>query len=198
MVFSGLWLETVDRGSRVGRQRDLELELWAVSSSVDGEDASRRRQVAAKAQDRAVMPASQRRRGRRLKVGLVGACWQAKQVNREEQSPTISGQLDDFEENFKELKKWVDVKSSKYCMLVVVWERRNQRLGTALKLITSPTSSSIPKLSSLEAFVYPVPASVLVSEQSCPLLRLLSIPCLHQYFNGTIWRQHHQVRGLRS
>ncbi|KAH0452237.1 hypothetical protein IEQ34_019536 [Dendrobium chrysotoxum] len=60
---------------------------------------------------------------------------EAKQVNREEQSPTMSGQLDDFEENFKELKKWVDVKSSKYCMLVVVWERRNQRLGTALKAL---------------------------------------------------------------
>jgi len=39
-----------------------------------------------------------------------------------------------FEENFKELKKWVDVKSAKYGILLVTRERRAQRLGTALKV----------------------------------------------------------------
>lgn len=47
---------------------------------------------------------------------------------------TKSDQSDPFEENFKELKKWVDVKSMKYCMLLVVRERRCRRLGTALKV----------------------------------------------------------------
>ena len=40
-----------------------------------------------------------------------------------------------FEDNFKELKKWVDVKSSKYGTLVVIRERRSGRLGTALKVL---------------------------------------------------------------
>ncbi|PON90851.1 Tripeptidyl peptidase [Trema orientale] len=44
-------------------------------------------------------------------------------------------QPDLFEENFKELKKWVDVKSSKYGTLLVVRERRSGRLGTALKVV---------------------------------------------------------------
>ncbi|KAJ0970189.1 hypothetical protein J5N97_023066 [Dioscorea zingiberensis] len=46
-----------------------------------------------------------------------------------------SEQPDLFEENFKEIKKWVDVKSSKYGMLVVVRERRCGKLGTALKVL---------------------------------------------------------------
>lgn len=40
-----------------------------------------------------------------------------------------------FEENFKELKKWVDVKSPRYGTLLVLHERRSGRLGTALKVI---------------------------------------------------------------
>ncbi|KAI8029953.1 Tripeptidyl-peptidase 2 [Camellia lanceoleosa] len=40
-----------------------------------------------------------------------------------------------FEENIKELKKWVDVKSSKYATLLVIRERRCGRLGTALKAL---------------------------------------------------------------
>ncbi|XP_004517091.2 tripeptidyl-peptidase 2-like isoform X2 [Cicer arietinum] len=40
-----------------------------------------------------------------------------------------------FEENFQELRKWVDVKSSKYGILTVTRERRSQRLGTALKVL---------------------------------------------------------------
>lgn len=52
-----------------------------------------------------------------------------------DQSQPESGiQPDLFEENFKELKKWVDVKSSKYGTLLVLRERRSGRLGTALKV----------------------------------------------------------------
>ncbi|XLS59716.1 hypothetical protein HN51_009471, partial [Arachis hypogaea] len=40
-----------------------------------------------------------------------------------------------FEENFRELKKWVDVKSPKYGILLVTREKRAQRLGTALKAL---------------------------------------------------------------
>ncbi|KAE8663274.1 Tripeptidyl-peptidase 2 [Hibiscus syriacus] len=40
-----------------------------------------------------------------------------------------------FEENFKELTKWVDLKSSKYGTLSVLRERRCGRLGTALKVV---------------------------------------------------------------
>ncbi|KAK9121596.1 hypothetical protein Syun_019213 [Stephania yunnanensis] len=44
-------------------------------------------------------------------------------------------QHDLFEENFKELKRWVDVKSSKCSLLLVAHERRSKRLGTALKVL---------------------------------------------------------------
>ncbi|GFY84209.1 tripeptidyl peptidase ii [Actinidia rufa] len=40
-----------------------------------------------------------------------------------------------FEENFKELRKWVDLKSYKYGTLLVIRERRCGRLGTALKAV---------------------------------------------------------------
>ncbi|KAL1319371.1 tripeptidyl-peptidase 2 isoform X1 [Arachis ipaensis] len=40
-----------------------------------------------------------------------------------------------FEENFRELKKWVDVKTPKYGILLVTREKRAQRLGTALKAL---------------------------------------------------------------
>ncbi|KAJ6386456.1 hypothetical protein OIU78_016376 [Salix suchowensis] len=40
-----------------------------------------------------------------------------------------------FEDNFKELQKWVDTKSSKYGTLLVVRERRRGRLGAALKAL---------------------------------------------------------------
>ncbi|KAL0873707.1 hypothetical protein Bca101_023412 [Brassica carinata] len=42
---------------------------------------------------------------------------------------------DKFEENFKELSKWVDVKSSKFCTLSVLREKRLSRPGTALKVL---------------------------------------------------------------
>ena len=42
-----------------------------------------------------------------------------------------------FENNFKELQKWVEVKSSKYGTLSVLREKRSGRLGTALKVFFS-------------------------------------------------------------
>lgn len=47
-----------------------------------------------------------------------------------------------FEENFKELKKWVDVKSSKHGILLVTRERRSGRPGTALKVLPDSTIAS--------------------------------------------------------
>ncbi|KAF6162219.1 hypothetical protein GIB67_008348 [Kingdonia uniflora] len=54
----------------------------------------------------------------------------------DESIPDSSGQFDMFEKNFKELKKWVDMKSPKYCLLLVLHEKRSGRLGTALKTLT--------------------------------------------------------------
>ncbi|KAJ8511728.1 hypothetical protein OPV22_002162 [Ensete ventricosum] len=48
-----------------------------------------------------------------------------------------SDEPDIFEETLKVLKKWVDIKSTKYCMLLVVRERRCGRIGTALKVLTN-------------------------------------------------------------
>ncbi|XP_058205932.1 tripeptidyl-peptidase 2 isoform X1 [Rhododendron vialii] len=48
--------------------------------------------------------------------------------------PDAKTQPDLFEENFKELKKWVDIKS-KYGTLLVIREQRCGRLGTALKVL---------------------------------------------------------------
>ncbi|KAE9464869.1 hypothetical protein C3L33_03223, partial [Rhododendron williamsianum] len=48
--------------------------------------------------------------------------------------PDAKTQPDLFEENFKELKKWVDIKS-KYGTLLVFREQRCGRLGTALKVL---------------------------------------------------------------
>lgn len=49
--------------------------------------------------------------------------------------PDTDVQLDLFEENFKELRKWVDLKNSKYGTILVSRERRKGRLGTALKVL---------------------------------------------------------------
>lgn len=49
------------------------------------------------------------------------------------QGPGVPPNL--FEEIFGELKKWVDVKSSKYATLLVIREKRCGRLGTALKVL---------------------------------------------------------------
>ncbi|XP_073032784.1 LOW QUALITY PROTEIN: tripeptidyl-peptidase 2 [Primulina eburnea] len=48
-----------------------------------------------------------------------------------------SGQSVLFEENFKELQKWVDMKSSKYGTLSVIRERRKGCLGTAVKVLNN-------------------------------------------------------------
>ncbi|KAG2401576.1 Tripeptidyl-peptidase 2 [Vigna angularis] len=53
----------------------------------------------------------------------------------DEQSKDDDVHPDLFKENFNELKKLVDVKCRKYGILLVTNERRNQRLGTALKVV---------------------------------------------------------------
>lgn len=60
----------------------------------------------------------------------------AKDVDKTRDPPQSDSCIppDVFEENFKELKRWVDVKSSKYGTLLVLHERRSGRLGTALKV----------------------------------------------------------------
>lgn len=64
-----------------------------------------------------------------------------KTADRSEQDS--GDQPDLFEENFKELKKWVDVKS-KYGTLLVIRERRSGRLGTALKVFFSLPDLCLP------------------------------------------------------
>ncbi|XP_041002868.1 tripeptidyl-peptidase 2-like [Juglans microcarpa x Juglans regia] len=61
----------------------------------------------------------------------------AKDVDKTRDPPQSDSGIppDVFEENFKELKKWVDAKSSKYGTLLVLHERRSGRLGTALKVL---------------------------------------------------------------
>lgn len=54
----------------------------------------------------------------------------------DEQSKDDEVHPDLFKENFNELKKLVDVKCRKYGILLVTNERRNQRLGTALKVFS--------------------------------------------------------------
>ncbi|XP_078427505.1 tripeptidyl peptidase ii [Wolffia australiana] len=54
-----------------------------------------------------------------------------------EEKESDSPPKDLFEENFKELKKWVDINTSKYGILSVIRERRRGRLGTALKILNS-------------------------------------------------------------
>nr|AFN53692.1 tripeptidyl peptidase II [Linum usitatissimum] len=54
---------------------------------------------------------------------------------RKEASEESGSKQDTFEETFKELQKWVDVKSSKFGTLYVLREKRRGRLGTALKVL---------------------------------------------------------------
>lgn len=54
-----------------------------------------------------------------------------------------------FEDNFKELKNWVEVKSSKFGTLLVLRERRYERFGTALKVFLFSSSLSLRNLSTL-------------------------------------------------
>ncbi|XP_057424626.1 tripeptidyl-peptidase 2-like isoform X1 [Lotus japonicus] len=57
-------------------------------------------------------------------------------VEKTDEKSKDDGDPDMFEENFNELKKWVDVKCTKYGTLLVTNERRSKRLGTALKVLT--------------------------------------------------------------
>ncbi|KAL7107112.1 hypothetical protein ACP275_06G033500 [Erythranthe tilingii] len=62
-----------------------------------------------------------------------------KKVVDKEDAKAVEGsstQPDLFEENFKELQKWVGVKSSQYGTIFVIRERREGRLGTALKVLS--------------------------------------------------------------
>ncbi|XP_057527935.1 tripeptidyl-peptidase 2 isoform X1 [Amaranthus tricolor] len=53
-----------------------------------------------------------------------------------DQVETISdAEQDLFESTYKELRKWVDVKSSRYGIISVIRERRSRRLGLALKVL---------------------------------------------------------------
>nr|AND01131.1 hypothetical protein [Linum usitatissimum] len=54
---------------------------------------------------------------------------------RKEASEESGSKQDSFEDTFKELQKWVDVKSSKFGTLYVLREKRRGRLGTALKVL---------------------------------------------------------------
>ncbi|GER46667.1 tripeptidyl-peptidase [Striga asiatica] len=58
-------------------------------------------------------------------------------VDKEEvkHAPDSTAHPDLFEQNFKELKKWADVKSSRYGTLFVIHEKRKGRLGNALKVL---------------------------------------------------------------
>ncbi|KAL0687850.1 hypothetical protein Bca4012_087527 [Brassica carinata] len=54
---------------------------------------------------------------------------------KKEDGEEESSQKDKFEENYRELTKWVDVKLSKFCTLTVLREKRLSRPGTALKVL---------------------------------------------------------------
>lgn len=73
------------------------------------------------------------------KASALASSKDAKDVDKtHDQSQSDSGVRPDlFEDNFKELQRWVDVKSSKYGTLLVLRERRSGRLGTALKVFSS-------------------------------------------------------------
>jgi hypothetical protein len=81
------------------------------------------------------------------KASALASSKDAKDVDKaHDQSQSDSGiQPDLFEENFKELQSWVDVKSSKYGTLLVLRERRSGRLGTALKVFSSFLCIYCPK-----------------------------------------------------
>ncbi|KAK1313136.1 hypothetical protein QJS10_CPA06g00318 [Acorus calamus] len=74
-------------------------------------------------------------KGRNINRSATASSDEVSDGKTEDSASHPSDQPDKFEENFKELKKWVDVKLLKYRMLVVVRERRCKRLGTALKVL---------------------------------------------------------------
>ncbi|KAK1289335.1 hypothetical protein QJS10_CPB18g01565 [Acorus calamus] len=74
-------------------------------------------------------------KGHNLDRSAIASSDEVSNGTTEKSASHPSDQPDKFEENFKELKKWVDIKLLKYRMLVVVRERRCKRLGTALKVL---------------------------------------------------------------
>ena len=68
---------------------------------------------------------------------------EATESSKEAEKTVDSGSevlLERFEDTFKELQKWVEVKSSKYGILSVTREKHHGRLGTALKVFCIPFS----------------------------------------------------------
>ncbi|XP_042510355.1 tripeptidyl-peptidase 2 [Macadamia integrifolia] len=73
-------------------------------------------------------------RGKKVPAGTTASTEDSDGTVKEFEAGS-GNQPDLFEENFKELMRWVDVKSSKYRKLLVVRERHAGRLGTSLKVL---------------------------------------------------------------
>ncbi|KAF5731190.1 Tripeptidyl peptidase ii [Tripterygium wilfordii] len=56
-------------------------------------------------------------------------------MDKTDESADDAVRQDLFEETFNELRKWVDIKSSRYGMLLVLHEKRRGSVGTALKVL---------------------------------------------------------------
>ncbi|KAL9240459.1 hypothetical protein vseg_014675 [Gypsophila vaccaria] len=71
---------------------------------------------------------------------------ESKDVDAESNQVAVSSDSHEeaFEKTYKELRKWVDVKSSKYGILSVIRERRSGRLGTALKVLNDILNDTEP------------------------------------------------------
>ena len=59
-------------------------------------------------------------------------------VSKEEKVPSNetsdNGQTGKFDDTYNELRKWVDITSTKYSLLNVINEKRSGRIGTAIKV----------------------------------------------------------------
>ena len=59
-------------------------------------------------------------------------------VSKEEKVPSNetsdNGQSGKFDDTYNELRKWVDITSTKYSLLNVIYEKRSGRIGTAIKV----------------------------------------------------------------
>lgn len=58
----------------------------------------------------------------------------ASDLTNDQVATPSNAQQDSFEATYKELRKWADVKASKYGTLSVIREIRSNRPGTALKV----------------------------------------------------------------
>ncbi|CAA0834352.1 Tripeptidyl-peptidase 2 [Striga hermonthica] len=71
-----------------------------------------------------------------LALAEIESLKKCENVNEEAKATLDStGDQDQFEQNFKELKKWVNVKSSRFGTLFVIHERRKGRLAIALEVL---------------------------------------------------------------